>query len=526
MSRNGPIGVAGMRPPARRPLADDPAAQWPPQYIEPQHQQGAYAQQPAHAQQQGHGHPPSYGQQPAYAQPQHAQPPGYGQPQPHGQQPSQGYYFPQATGEPEPAAGYAPQAGGHQLPFESPVQAAPNYAPQAQHPQAAQRWGQQADPRGYDLGNYMPTAQGYQPAEAAHYQPAPEPVPLQHHSDFDGAALPRQHDPARFDPQQQGYGESDSDFDEILEDEDEPRRGRRGLMIVAALVGAIGLGGALAYTYKTFVASSGGKAPIIKAADFGPNKVKPVVQDGKTFANTDKKLLNRLGEDGNTTGRIAVGVPPPNMPAADDRANDDPNSPRKVKILPITPSGPPQGAAPVTTASNPPMVAVPGMMVDTPLPPPSAARAALPPPQAPARVAPQPPVKMASAAKAEPPMMQAEPAAPARKPAPVAKQAVAKTPVPKVKTAAAPEASATSGYVAVLSSKKSRMDALKAFADIQQKYGDVLASKTPDVQEANLGEKGIWYRAVVGPPGSRDAATGLCSKLKTAGYNGCWVTAY
>ena len=66
----------------------------------------------------------------------------------------------------------------------------------------------------------------------------------------------------------------------------------------------------------------------------------------------------------------------------------------------------------------------------------------------------------------------------------------------------------------MLSSQKSRMDALKAFADLQQKYGDVLASKTPDVQEANLGEKGIWYRLVVGPPGSRDAATGVCSSSR------------
>ena len=134
----------------------------------------------------------------------------------------------------------------------------------------------------------------------------------------------------------------------------------------------------------------------------------------------------------------------------------------------------------------------------------------------------QPPVKVASAAKT--PLPQAtEPAAPATKP-------VAKTPVPK-KTAAvdapvAPSTSGTSGYVAVLASKTSRMDALKAFADLQQKYGDVLASKTPDVQEANLGDKGVRYRSVVGPPGSREAASGVCKQLKTAGYADCWVTAY
>jgi hypothetical protein len=133
---------------------------------------------------------------------------------------------------------------------------------------------------------------------------------------------------------------------------------------------------------------------------------------------------------------------------------------------------------------------------------------------------PQPPPAKTAAAKIAP---AAEPAAPPKAP-------VAKTPVPKKPPAAeapmATSAAGTSGYVAVLSSKKSRMDALKAFADIQQKYGDVLASKTPDVQEADLGDKGLWYRAVVGPPGSRDSASAVCSQLKTAGHTGCWVTAY
>jgi hypothetical protein len=70
------------------------------------------------------------------------------------------------------------------------------------------------------------------------------------------------------------------------------------------------------------------------------------------------------------------------------------------------------------------------------------------------------------------------------------------------------------------------MDALKIFANMQETYGDVLSSKTPDVQEANLGEKGIRYRLVVGPPGSKEAAANLCTQLKTAGFVGCWVTSY
>jgi len=101
------------------------------------------------------------------------------------------------------------------------------------------------------------------------------------------------------------------------------------------------------------------------------------------------------------------------------------------------------------------------------------------------------------------------------------------SPVPKVEeAAAAPATTSGAGYVAVLSSQKSREDALKIFGHMQEKYGEVLSGRTPDVQVADIGEKGVWYRLVVGPPGSREAAASLCTQLKSAGYSGCWVTAY
>jgi hypothetical protein len=80
-------------------------------------------------------------------------------------------------------------------------------------------------------------------------------------------------------------------------------------------------------------------------------------------------------------------------------------------------------------------------------------------------------------------------------------------------------------FVAVFASKRSRADALNAIADLLQKYADVLASRTTDVQEVDLGERGIWYRAAVGPPGSREAATAVCNQLKSAGHALCWVVA-
>ncbi|HKD56810.1 MAG TPA: SPOR domain-containing protein [Hyphomicrobiaceae bacterium] len=488
MSRSGPIGQA-MRAAARRPQSDDlptqpvtqPSPHWPPPYGEAPGQR---------AQQQ----------------------PGYGAPS------AQGYHFPQGAAEGDgfnrfpPAGegganfGYPPQ-GGDAPPFGFP------HASAQQQPPAGPPWGQQGDARGFDLGNYMSAAgQGYG-ADGGQYDPPPF------------AAAPH------------GYGEPEAEFDEHMpEDDEEPRRGRRGLMIVVALVGAIGLGGGMAYAYKTLFPARTGPAPLIKDTQ-GPVKSKPEIADGRGFPHTDKKLLNRLGDD---TGPQGAPGQASSTETQDDRVGDDPNAPRKVRLIPIAPNGGPPPVQVVTTTAPPaapsaPVIALPpGVTIDNVGPPrtqqvPSAARAQLPPPAAaaPARPAPQPPVRIASAANMPTPA-EAEPVAPVKK-APVAKAAATKNPVPKTKEASAASAVATAsgaGYVAVLSSQKSRMDALKIFANMQEKYGEVLSSRTPDVQEANLGEKGVWYRLVVGPPGSREAAASLCTQLKAAGYSGCWVTAY
>ena len=70
--------------------------------------------------------------------------------------------------------------------------------------------------------------------------------------------------------------------------------------------------------------------------------------------------------------------------------------------------------------------------------------------------------------------------------------------------------------------------ALKRFVDLQTRYSSVLGSHIPAVQKADLSSRnlGIQYRAVVGPPGSRKAALKVCSQLRAAGYQGCWVKAY
>ena len=406
-----------------------------------------------------------------YADPQQ----GYGQE-------GQGFYFPQA-GEGDPNHAFATQAG-----YAPP--AAQGYGPQP----GAPPWNQQPDSHGFDLGNYMPAQQGY------------------------GAQA---HDGGPFPAPQGEYDDGGVEYDETM-DEDEPGRGRRGALIAVALVGAIALGGAMAYTYKAFLGTGGGRAPLIRLSDSGPVKIKPDDPGGREFAHTDKKLLNRLSD----------AAPSASEPEAqDDRAGEDPNAPRKVRIIPITPAAGPVTTAsvPARSASGPTPVSVPGVMLEN-IGPPAAVRS-VPPPATASKAQGSPPVKVVSAAseplqpptEAAPPPARKAVAAPATKViVPKVKQASAATSTP----GATPGATSGAGFVAVLASKKSRMDALKAFADLQQKYGDVLAAKTPDVQEADLGDKGVWYRAVVGPPGSREAASSVCSQLKTAGHPGCWVAAY
>jgi WD40 repeat protein len=81
------------------------------------------------------------------------------------------------------------------------------------------------------------------------------------------------------------------------------------------------------------------------------------------------------------------------------------------------------------------------------------------------------------------------------------------------------------GWVAVLTSERTPSEAQKAGAIMKQRYGSVLRDKTADVRQADLGEKGIWYSAVVGPLGSHDEVLEICRKLKGAGYRGdCWAT--
>jgi hypothetical protein len=458
-------------------------------------------------------------------------------------QPAQAYAAPQAYAPPQPSlydTHVARQGGAYEQWPQPPQSAAPQQQSQV--------------PRGYDFSNYMPAAaqpQEYAPGAAQPQYQTRQPTlqPQTRHDDAQwqlGGAYDRPEDaaaeasaygapqtnyPAEPSGELQPADEEAYDPDDLGEYEDEePRKSRRGLVMISALVGAIALGGGMAYGYKTFIKPPAGNAQVAKvAAPTGPAKTQPAEAGGKQFPNQNSKLQERLGE-----GSPPAGTPPATVasmtPASS--AGGAPDLEGGVKRVPT-----------VVVGRDGSMTAPAGMVVVGAAQPQASRPAAQPPaadvPAAAPLTAPASP--QARVAAAVPPSKPAVPvvanAAPAEAaPGPAPKKATPKKAAAARDDAAAPAGGAApavaaksgaTGYVAVIASKNNRADAQKANAELEQKF-EVLKGKVFDVQEADLSAqgKGVVYRSVVGPPGSRAFASSVCSELKAAGYNDCWPVAY
>ena len=81
----------------------------------------------------------------------------------------------------------------------------------------------------------------------------------------------------------------------------------------------------------------------------------------------------------------------------------------------------------------------------------------------------------------------------------------------------APAAVSTGGYVVQVSSQRNEADAQSSFRVLQGKFPSVLGSRAPLIKRADLGAKGVYYRAMVGPFGSSEEASHFCGTLKSAG---------
>jgi len=136
----------------------------------------------------------------------------------------------------------------------------------------------------------------------------------------------------------------------------------------------------------------------------------------------------------------------------------------------------------------------------------------LPPPEEPA-IIPAAPVTPPAAAEATPPTPEpAAPVAAAPKPAPAPTPAPAPAAQP-----AAPATAASGGWVVQIGSFRDQARAQTEWAATQRKHPTVLAGATADIQRADLGDRGIWYRLRAATYATKGAADTACASLKAAG---------
>jgi len=166
------------------------------------------------------------------------------------------------------------------------------------------------------------------------------------------------------------------------------------------------------------------------------------------------------------------------------------------------PIPPDQEAETSTLAQLPPSTA--------PMPDPLAA--APQPEVAPAPQAPPPAAQVAAAVQTPPP-----PAQPAAQPA-------AQPVAPPVQAASAQISAASGAAVLQVGAFPSEALAEEAWQNFSSLHPTVVAGLTRDIQRADLGERGIWYRVRLGPYSDEGSAVSACDRVKADGGN-CFVAA-
>jgi hypothetical protein len=355
------------------------------------------------------------------------------------------------------------------------------------------------------------------------------------------ALAPQSHDD-EYEAEDQWDDEADRQSDEAegYDDEDTAKPRRSGLVVVLAMLGLVMIGAGGAFAYRSMFGGAilaPSLPPVIKAND-APNKIVPNRGDAQSAAS------NPAGAS--TSGSPDKLVSREEQPVPIQPANAPPRVVSTIPVLPA-PAGPPTAGAPALPAvpaqpSAPPKVAGPAQPPAAPLAgsgepkkvhtvtirsdqvgnanaaapapaPATPAPAARPRAEAPARAAVAPRAG-GNAPLAIVPVAQG--AAPAAEPPP--RTRVARTEAPSAPVATAPAAApAAGGYAVQVTSQRSEAEAQTEFKTLQAKFPGQLGNRQAIIHRADLAEKGTFYRALVGPFASSEAAAAMCSNLKAAG---------
>ena len=290
-------------------------------------------------------------------------------------------------------------------------------------------------------------------------------------------------------------------------------------MVVVLALAVVGTGGAFAY--RTYVGSPrSGEPPIIKA-DTSPTKIVPAPADGNAkvpdrLATGDgtEKIVPReeapVDVNANTKSGPRMVFPPLNQNA---------NPPSPASVAPNTP--PPANAGNGTLPNNEPRkiktFTVRGDQPDGAAVRRRGRRTAAPPGRrsGPGRgTAATPPAAANANASANAPLSLSPQARSRRRAAEPRTRVATNAPVP---IAPSRQRASGGGYLVQVSSQRNEADAQASYRVLQGKFPSVLGSHSPLIKRADLGEKGVYYRAMVGPFGSSEEASQFCGNLKSAG---------
>ena len=365
------------------------------------------------------------------------------------------------------------------------------------------------------------------------------------------------------DQEEDGAGDQSYAPDDYEEEAPQGRR-RIGVTLVAAVLGLAVLGTAGVFAYRAmFGGAMLPSLPMIIKADTGPNKIVPNAVNGQGKASDQASLNGGSGEKLVSREEKPVDVPPPPsaaprvvstipiFPAPDAQASGAPVVAPAAPLMPAPVQAPPlagsasgaaaplaaaapayapmasaepkkihtvairpdqsNGASAATAASWPPATPAPASQAPAPAP-----RVTPPPrPAAPVAVRPAPPPQASSNAPLSIlPGQQA--GAPAAGP-PRNRTALAQPTTLSPPAEAEAPATAGGGYAVQVTSQRSEAEAQAAFLALRAKYPAQLGGHEPLVRRADLGSKGVYYRALVGPFASMEQAAEVCSSLKAAG---------
>jgi hypothetical protein len=254
------------------------------------------------------------------------------------------------------------------------------------------------------------------------------------------------------------------------EDDEDIEGSRLPLLIVIALLVLAAFAGVVWLAYQRGVAQGHSDVPRVIAALPGPAKVAPSEAGGTPTPYTGLKIYQQ---------------PAPSDADASNDAAAPATTPKPAPAKPMTD---------VTSIPTSPITSTG---------------------EVPAK-----PVATAGTAPAMKPAIVPAPAA--TKPAPATKPAAAVTPpatppvdVPAATPAPAASTLAGSGFVQI-GSYKSVAEANAAWMTYKSKHAGAVAGLATDIQTADLGTKGTWYRQRI-VTASRDDAVALCVKLKAEG---------